>query len=199
MSENRRIPESRLGRFARLAAMGVRTGAGMLVDKRGTSAAEHAAEVLGNLRGLAAKVGQMASYVDGLVPEQHAPAFEASLKALRAQAPRSSAEAIRGLVEEELRAPIDTLFASWDDVPIASASIGQVHRARLPDGREVAVKVQHPGIQKAVESDLGSASILEGLAALGGARRFQSKEVLAVIKARFGEGLDYVLEGENIA
>src|ERR1700739_2086547 len=97
MSEDRRLPESRLGRFARLAAMGVRSGASMLVDRGGGSAGEHAAEVLGHPRGLAAKVGQMASYVDGLVPESHAPAFEASLKALRAQAPRSSPEAVRGL------------------------------------------------------------------------------------------------------
>jgi predicted unusual protein kinase regulating ubiquinone biosynthesis (AarF/ABC1/UbiB family) len=198
MSENRRIPESRLGRFARLAAMGVRTGAGMLVDKRGTSAAEHAAEVLGNLRGLAAKVGQMASYVDGLVPEQHAPAFEASLKALRAQAPRSSAQAIRALVEDELRAPIDTLFAEWDDVPIASASIGQVHRARLPDGREVAVKVQHPGIARAVESDLANASFLESFVGVLGGRRFDSRTLLEVVQTRFREELDYVREAGSI-
>ena len=79
MPEERSIPGSRLGRFARLAAMGVRSGASLLMDRGGGSAAEHAADVLGNLRGLAAKVGQMASYVDGLVPEQHAPAFEASI------------------------------------------------------------------------------------------------------------------------
>src|SRR5271169_1314212 len=114
MSEDRQLPGSRLGRLARLAAMGVRTGASMLVDRGGGAAADHAAEVLGNLRGLAAKVGQMASYVDGLVPEQQAPAFEASLKALRSQAPRSSSAAIRALVEEELGAPIDRLFVEWD-------------------------------------------------------------------------------------
>jgi len=198
MSENRRIPESRLSRFARLAAMGVRTGAGMLVDKRGTSAAEHAAEVLGNLRGLAAKVGQMASYVDGLVPEQHAPAFEASLKALRAQAPRSSPEAIRTLVEQDLKGPIDRLFSEWDDAPIASASIGQVHGARLPDGREVAVKVQHPGIARAVESDLANASFLESFVGVLGGRRFDSKTMLEVVQARFREELDYAREAESI-
>src|SRR6516164_558392 len=121
MAEERRLPESRLGRFARLAALGARAGASMIADRAGTAAAEQAAEVLGNLRGLAAKVGQMASYVDGLVPEEHAAAFETSLKALRAHAPRSSAAAIRGLVESELGQPVDRLFAAWDDVPIASA------------------------------------------------------------------------------
>jgi predicted unusual protein kinase regulating ubiquinone biosynthesis (AarF/ABC1/UbiB family) len=181
-----------------MAAMGVRTGAGMLMSKDGGSAAEHAADVLGHLRGLAAKVGQMASYVDGLVPEQHAAAFETSLKALRAQAPRSSPAAIRLLVEQELRGPIDTLFAEWSDVPIASASIGQVHRARLHDGSDVAVKVQHPGIAQAVESDLANAGLLESFVGVLGGKRFDTKTMLEVIKARFREELDYAHEAKNL-
>jgi predicted unusual protein kinase regulating ubiquinone biosynthesis (AarF/ABC1/UbiB family) len=198
MSEERKLPQGRISRFARLATTGVRAGAGLLFDRDATGTAKQAAEVLGTLRGLAAKVGQMASYVDGIVPEEHRQAYETALSTLRAQAPTSSLRAIRAAVEEDLGAPIGELFAEWDDDPIASASIGQVHRARLPDGTEVAVKVQHPGIQKAVESDLGSASILESLAAIGGARRFQTKEVLAVIKQRFREELDYALEAEHI-
>jgi predicted unusual protein kinase regulating ubiquinone biosynthesis (AarF/ABC1/UbiB family) len=198
MPEERPLPQSRLGRFARLAAMGVKTGAGMLVDRSGGSAAETAADVLGQMRGLAAKVGQMASYVDGLVPERHAAAFETSLKALRAQGPRSSSEAIRALVEEELGAPLDELFAEWDDVPIASASIGQVHRARLPAGREVAVKVQHPGISKAVESDLANASLLESFVGALGGKRFDTRAMFDVIRARFREELDYVHEAESL-
>lgn len=199
MASERSLPASRIGRLARLAAVGVRTGAGLLLDgKRATGAAEHAAEVLGNLRGLAAKVGQMASYVDGLVPEQHAGAFEATLKTLRAQAPRSSPEQIRALVQDELRAPIATLFSEWDDEPIASASIGQVHRARLHDGREVAVKAQHPGIARAVESDLANASLLESMVGALGGKRFDSKAMLDVMKARFREELDYAREAESL-
>jgi predicted unusual protein kinase regulating ubiquinone biosynthesis (AarF/ABC1/UbiB family) len=195
MSEEREIPKGRLGRLARVAAMSVRTGAGMLVNRDGGSAADHAAEVLGHLRGLAAKVGQMASYVDGLVPEQHAEKFEASLKALRAQAPRSSVHAIRAMVEKELGGPIDTLFHEWHDVPIASASIGQVHRATLKDGTTVAVKVQHPGIAHAVESDLANASLLESFVGSIGGKRFDTKTMLEVIQARFREELDYAHEG----
>src|SRR5438309_4562933 len=71
MDDEKKVPEGRFGRFARLAAMGVRTGAGMLVDRDGGGTAKNAAAVLGTLRGLAAKVGQMASYVDGVVPEAH--------------------------------------------------------------------------------------------------------------------------------
>jgi predicted unusual protein kinase regulating ubiquinone biosynthesis (AarF/ABC1/UbiB family) len=192
------IPKSRLGRLARFAAMGVRTGASMIANRDASPAAAHAAEVLGNLRGLAAKVGQMASYVDGLVPEQHADAFEASLKALRAQAPKSSASAIRAMVEEELKAPIDSLFAAWSDVPMASASIGQVHRATLPDGSEVAVKVQHPGIGHAVESDLANAGLLESIAGAFGGKRFDTKTMLEVIQLRFREELDYGHEAKNL-
>src|SRR5262245_38243977 len=165
MVERRRaIPAGRIGRVARLASLGARTGASLLVSRTGQGAAEHAAEVLGTLRGLAAKVGQMASYVDGVVPEAHRAAYESALRKLRDAAPTSSIAAIRTLVENELGAPIDRLFSEWSDEPFASASIGQVHRARLEDGRAVAVKVQHPGIDRAVESDLTNADVLRAMA-----------------------------------
>jgi len=193
MSDHSKIPEGRLGRLARLAGLGARTGASLLLSKKGQSAAEQAAEVLGNLRGLAAKVGQMASYVDGVVPEDHRDAYETALRSLRAAAPRSSPGAIRGVVEDELGAPIEQLFTRWDDTPLASASIGQVHRADV-DGRAVAVKVQHPGIGKAVESDLQNAGILEGMVGLAGGRKFNSKALLEEVRQRFREELDYTLE-----
>lgn len=198
------MPVGRLGRMAKLGALAIGAGASALLKRSNESAADQAAEVLGNLRGLAAKIGQMASYVDGLVPEDKRDAFEASLKVLRSQAPRSSAADIRRTVEEELGAPIDHLFDAWEDEPIASASIGQVHRARVRlagselDGLEVAVKVQHPGIRKAVENDLASASVLEGLGAMVGARRFDTKGNLAILRARFLEELDYGLEADRI-
>jgi predicted unusual protein kinase regulating ubiquinone biosynthesis (AarF/ABC1/UbiB family) len=198
VADDRNLPGSRLGRFARLAALGVRSGASIVLDRKGGSAAHHAAEVLGQLRGLAAKIGQMGSYVDGLVPEAQAEAFEASLQILRAQAPRSPTRAIRELVERELRAPVEELFLEWDDVPIASASIGQVHRARLHDEREVAVKVQHPGIARAVESDLANAQIIESFAGTLGGKRFNSRALLDVIRLRFREELDYVHEAESL-
>ncbi|HSO38019.1 MAG TPA: AarF/ABC1/UbiB kinase family protein [Labilithrix sp.] len=201
----KKVPGGRLGRIARLAKLGLQTGAGAVLGRHddGKAAADRAADVLGTMRGLAAKVGQMASYVDGLVPESKRDAFEASLKVLRAQAPRSSSAQIREVIESELGAPVDQLFASFDDVPIASASIGQVHRARLPDdvmgGIEVAVKVQHPGIRKAVDSDLANAGILESMGAMLGARRFDTKTQLAVLRERFREELDYALEARRLS
>lgn len=198
MTIEKKIPEGRLGRFVRLAGVGARTGVSLL---RGSSAAdvaaEKAAEMLGTLRGLAAKAGQMASYVDGMVPEAQRDAYETAMKSLRAAAPTSSPAAIRKTVEEELRAPIDKLFAEWDDKPFASASIGQVHRARLEDGREVAVKVQHPGIANAVESDLQNADVMGGMVATLGPKELDPKAVLAELRARFTEELDYELEARR--
>ncbi len=199
VDDERKVPQGRIGRLARLAAMGVKSGAGALLDRSGAGSAHHAAEVLGTLRGLAAKVGQMASYVDGIVPEGQRAAYEASMKALQAAAPKSSAAEIRACVEAELGAPIDRLFARWSDEPLASASIGQVHVAQLADGREVAVKVQHPGVVQAVESDLANAGILEGFVGALGGKRFETKKMFAVIRARFREELDYELEASRLA
>jgi predicted unusual protein kinase regulating ubiquinone biosynthesis (AarF/ABC1/UbiB family) len=198
MTNEKKIPEGRLGRFVKLASVGARTGVSLL---RGASAAdvaaEKAAEMLGTLRGLAAKAGQMASYVDGMIPEAQRDAYETAMKSLRAAAPTSSSAAIRKTVEEELHAPIDKLFVEWEDKPFASASIGQVHRARLEDGREVAVKVQHPGIANAVESDLQNADVMGGMVATLGPKELDPKAVLAELRARFTEELDYELEARR--
>ena len=198
MSDPRSIPVSRLGRLTRLASVGARAGVSLLGAGDGSAAAKHAAEVLGTLRGVAAKVGQMASYVDGIVPEGQREAYEGAMKSLRAQAPRSSPAEVRAVVERELGAPMDRLFARWDDVPLASASIGQVHRAVLDDGREVAVKVQHPGIAQAMESDLANAGVLQGFAGLAAGPRIDTKTIFEVIRTRMREELDYALEGERL-
>ena len=186
-----------MGRFVRLAGLGARTSASLLFSKSGESAAERAAEVLGTLRGVAAKLGQMASYVDGVVPEGQREAYEVALRKLRDQAPTSTSAEIRALVERELGAPISALFVDWEDQPVASASIGQVHRARLADGRVVAVKVQHSGIAKAVESDLENVGMLESVLGTVVGKGVNSRGVLNEIKARFREELDYGLEARR--
>jgi predicted unusual protein kinase regulating ubiquinone biosynthesis (AarF/ABC1/UbiB family) len=198
MDDERKLPTSRLGRFARLAAIGARAGASAVLGGGGKSAADQAAEVLGTMRGIAAKVGQMASYVDGVIPEGQRDAYEKAMSMLRAQAPRSSAAEVRAVIEEELGGEISSLFSEWDEAPIASASIGQVHRARLHDGREVAVKVQHAQIRKAVESDLSNAGMLESMVGMMGGKRLETKALLGVIRARFMEELDYELEAERL-
>jgi predicted unusual protein kinase regulating ubiquinone biosynthesis (AarF/ABC1/UbiB family) len=197
MSKDNDLPTGRLGRFVKLAGVGARASVDMLVSRGSEKVAERTAEVLGNLRGLAAKLGQTVSYVDGFVPETHRAVYEKALGALRTAAPRSSPEKIRALVESELQAPIEQLFAEWEEEPFASASIGQVHRARLSSGELVAVKVQHPGIDRAIESDLSNVSLLENFVGALGPRALNSGAVLEEVKTRFREELDYRLEAER--
>jgi predicted unusual protein kinase regulating ubiquinone biosynthesis (AarF/ABC1/UbiB family) len=197
MNDSRLLPPGRIGRIARLAAAGARLGAQRLRGGDETDSALHAVRVLGNLRGLATKVGQMASYVDGVLPAAQRDTYGAAMSALFRAAPASPPEAIRALVEDELGAPMDELFMHWSPDPIASASIGQVHRARLHDGTEVAVKVQHPGIRKALESDLANAGLLETLFGSYLGKGFNAAGVLAEARARFLEELDYALEARR--
>jgi predicted unusual protein kinase regulating ubiquinone biosynthesis (AarF/ABC1/UbiB family) len=197
MAKHRPLPTGRLGRVVRLAGVGARAGAGFLISKGGPDAAEYAAEMLGTLRGLAAKVGQTLSYVDGLVPEAQRETYERALGRLRDKTPRSAPEAIRKLMEDELGAPVGQLFRSFDEKPFASASIGQVHHATLRDGRPVAVKVQHPGIASAVESDLENASVMQGLVSTLGPKGINAKAAYDEVATRFREELDYELEAER--
>jgi len=197
MSKDSGVPTGRLGRFVKLAGVGARASVDLLARKGSEKVAERTAEVLGNLRGLAAKLGQTASYVDGFVPATHRGVYEKALGALRTAAPHSSREAIRALIETELGAPLERLFESFEEQPFASASIGQVHRATLPNGQAVAVKVQHPGIDDAIESDLSNVGLLEGFIGALGPRSLDSGAVLEEVKTRFREELDYRLEAER--
>jgi predicted unusual protein kinase regulating ubiquinone biosynthesis (AarF/ABC1/UbiB family) len=149
------------------------------------------------LRGLAAKVGQMASYVDGFVPDSQREAYERVLSGLQTATSTSPFPKVRARIEEELGATLEELFREFDPEPIASASIGQVHRARLPDGLEVAVKVQHPGIDVAIETDLTSAGTLTSLVSFLGPKAMDVQAIHREVAQRFREELDYRLEAER--
>jgi predicted unusual protein kinase regulating ubiquinone biosynthesis (AarF/ABC1/UbiB family) len=194
-----RPPTKRLSRLLRLAEVGARSGSALLYRRGAEGAARRTAEVLGNLRGLAAKVGQMASYVDGFVPEAQEELYQRTLATLQAAAPHSSPETARDLVESELGRTIAEAFRRWEAQPFASASIGQVHKAELHDGTLVAVKVQHAGIEEAVESDLSNIGLMEGLVSGLGPKSLNARAVFEVIRARFREELDYRLEASNVA
>jgi len=196
MSDDAKLPTGRLGRLARLARAGASGGMALLRNDSGGSV-DTAAKILGQLRGVATKVGQMASYVDGVIPEDRREAFESGMAKLRAAAPRSSTAQIRALVEEELRAPISARFSEWDDEPLASASIGQVHRARTLEGRAVAVKVQHHGIVEAMEADLKNAGLLDVMAKTFGLGKMEIGRLVQEARTRFREELDYSLEAER--
>jgi len=197
MAEETEVPTGRLLRLGRLAQVGARSGLSMLGRGDGSAAANRAVELLGNLRGLAAKVGQMASYVDGVVPDAQREAYEKALSALRNATAHSPFEKVRAVIETELGQPMAMLFAEFEQQPMASASIGQVHRARLHDGQEVVVKVQHPGIEAAIEADLKSTGTMAGMLAAVGMKAMDLQGVHGELAARFREELDYRLEAQR--
>ncbi len=197
LAADKRVPTGRSSRLLKLVGTTARSGLSLL-SKSPLASASNVAENLSQLRGLATKIGQMASYVDGLIPDTHQAVYEEKLKTLLSAAASSSAAEVEQLFTDELNRSPQSAFSKWESQPIASASIGQVHRAWLKDGTPVAVKVQHPGIAKALESDLSNAGLLEStLARAAGMRRFNSHEILAEIRTRFREELDYGLEARR--
>lgn len=197
MTDERKIPRGRLSRVATLARAGASSGLAMLRTKSASHTADKVAGMLGDLRGVATKVGQMASYVDGLIPPEHADTFERSMAKLRAAAPSSSVHDIRRTLQQELGDEPEALFSTWESQPLASASIGQVHRATLHDGRAVAVKVQHTGIAEAMEADLRNASLMDFGSRAFGFGKFEVGRLVDEAKARFREELDYGLEARR--
>ena len=149
-------------------------------------------EVLGNMKGALMKVGQMASYLDVGLPEP----TRASLAQLQANAPPMSPALAQSVIAAELGAPPDQLFEQWDPVPIAAASIGQVHRAITADGRACAVKIQYPGVAEAIAADLGSARmIFRALSVLFPG--LDPAPIVEELRQRLTEELDYEHEASN--
>jgi predicted unusual protein kinase regulating ubiquinone biosynthesis (AarF/ABC1/UbiB family) len=154
--------------------------------------AEQVVATLGQMKGALMKVGQLASFVDDGMPEP----VRQALSQLQQDVPPMSAELAAGVVREELGDSPERVFAEWDPVPIAAASIGQVHRAMTRDGRAVAVKVQYPGIADAVEADLANLDLAR-LAMPLFWRSLDAEAVTAEIRARLIEELDYEIEASN--
>ena len=167
------------------------------MERRQIEAAKQIVTVLGGMKGAAMKVGQVLSFMDvGLVPEQYREEFQAELAKLRDAAPTVSFDQMRVVIEDDLDAKLSETFSDFDDEPIAAASIGQVYRATLTDGRDVAVKVQYPGINDAVRADMKNLGILMRLVK----RITPQMDVQAVageIRERIVEELDYELEASN--
>ncbi len=166
------------------------------VSRRQAEAAEQILDVLGNMKGAAMKVGQVASFIDtGAFPDEFQERIQAKLAELRDSAPRVSFKQMRKVIEDELEAPLGELFAEFDEEAVAAASIGQVYRARLDDGRDVAVKVQYPGVAQAVRSDLQNLGLLMRVAKKI-APGMDAKAMTAEIRERLSDELDYEQEAQ---
>ena len=192
------------GMAARLAGDAAAAAGRYAGDRAGKSAArrlhENAAKTLrkqlGDMKGLPMKLGQMLSYIDDFVPAEHRDVYRETLRELQVRARPMLWESIEQLIIDELGKPVDDAFATFNREPIAAASIGQVYRATTHDGREVAVKVQYPGIADAVNNDLRNADAV--VRALSVALpRFDIEQTMADLTARLGEECDYTIEAKH--
>ncbi len=144
---------------------------------------------IGQLRGISMKVGQVMSYIDVALPDE----LRAALSVLQTHAHAMPAERVREILREELPDHASDLLVEMEAEPVAAASIGQVHRARLPDGTWVAVKVQYPEIEQAIRSDFKPAVLGTTIASLV----YPGAEVEGFIeeaRCRFLEECDYMHE-----
>jgi predicted unusual protein kinase regulating ubiquinone biosynthesis (AarF/ABC1/UbiB family) len=205
------LGQARLRRNAEVARLGARVGgryaagtarkvfAGaerrVAIDReRELRTAADVAQTLGQMKGALMKLGQMASYLDDGLPEH----LRAALAQLQHEAPPMAPELAARVIEAELGAPPTAVFVEWDPVPIAAASIGQVHRALWwdPDRQEeraVAVKVQYPGVAEAIEADLANADLLGAILAQA-FRGLDPGPLVGELRARIVEELDYERE-----
>lgn len=214
---DKHIPHGRIRRTMPLAGFTARAAGGRLVaglreragdkgavDRFHEKTAERYTELLGHSKGVLMKAGQIFSIADiashgyrQLSPYQNA------LTRLQADAPPMHPLLARQTLEEGLGRSVDELFCEFSDDPMAAASIGQVHRATLHDGRTVAVKVQYPGVAQAIKHDLSNAELMAtflrfatGIA--GPKPQLDHRQMADEVAARISEELDYRHEAANI-
>ena len=205
------IPQRRVARTARLASLplGVAGRATIGLGRRmtGRSAeditadlqartAEQLFTVLGELKGGAMKLGQALSVFEAALPEESAAPYREALTKLQEAAPPMPAATVHQVLDEQFGRSWPDRFTSFDDVPAAAASIGQVHKAVWADGREVAVKLQYPGAGPALLADFTQLSRLAWLFARL-SPGLEVKPLLAELKERVLEELDYTLEAQS--
>jgi predicted unusual protein kinase regulating ubiquinone biosynthesis (AarF/ABC1/UbiB family) len=206
----RRPTTSSVGRFVKLGGLMGRVGASVLTERavdfamagptkqmrRTENLVKNAArivETLGEMKGAAMKVGQMLSLHEGMLP----PEVAEVLRDLQQEAPRVPPEVMRYELEGSLGDKVDALFLEFDEKAYAAASIGQVHKARLHDGRRVAVKIQYPLIDEIVRADLKNLKRLLGsIFALFSDGDFEP--LWAEVRDHLLEELDYEHEAQNM-
>ena len=209
--ERNAVPRSSFRRGARLASLPLgfagRATVGLGRRLGGTPAeqvsvdlqqraAEQLFRVLGELKGGAMKFGQALSLFESMLPEEVAAPYRAQLARLQDAAPPMPTSRVHAVLTRELGGDWRQSFTSFDAFPAAAASIGQVHRATWHDGRTVAVKVQYPGADDALRSDLKQIGRLSKVVSplAGGV---DVSALVEELTARVSEELDYTLEGAS--
>lgn len=213
------VPRGRIRRTMPVAGFTARAAGGRVVaslrEKAGDAGAverfhertaERYVELLGHSKGVLMKAGQLMSMVDAAaVGAGELTPYQKALTRLQADAPPMDPALARRVLEAELGRPAGELFAEFSSEPMAAASIGQVHRATLHDGRRVAVKIQYPGVAQAIRDDLSNTELLStvfrfaaGAAGSLGAALPDIGDAAAEISARISEELDYRQEAAHI-
>ncbi len=215
MADDSKIPKGRLRRSAKLGSIAGVQGARYAgtkaanvgrsedagkerLEQRHLETAMKMVGALGQMKGAAMKLGQFASFIDTeFLPEEYREIYQEQLAKLRTSAPPMPWEKVEKVLDEEWDGePVSELFAEFEQEAFAAASIGQVHRAELLDGRRVAVKIQYPGIAEALDADLRNAGTIVRLArAL--APGLDAKAIAHEIRERVMEELDYEYEAQN--
>lgn len=193
-----RVISGRLGRLSRLAGMAPRAGLALArgvtgLDAEGAGLGAVLSDTLGKLKGGSLKLGQLLAQVGDDMPA----GARLRLGELYAEAPPLSPDAVIGLLESELGAPVDTLYARFEREPFAAASLGQVHAAWSDDGTPLAVKIQYPGVEEALAHDLELLAGAVGTASLGGALLDARGWLVALRDATLGE-LDLGAEASRL-
>lgn len=206
--KGQKVPSGRVGRLWKLGRMSAKVAASTVAGRAGDllgmrkedpqetfeRSARHMVEAMGELKGASMKIGQLLSADPELAPA----GFGEALAELQSSAPPMTWETINQQLEKALDRPMEAVFRSFDPEPLGAASIGQVHRAVLEDGREVAVKIQYPGVIEALDSDLKTLkSMMVYARAVANKERVETwaNEVRELIL----QEADYMAEAANLA
>ncbi len=204
------LRRARLARTARVWRLSARRGADWTahrVRRAGASderkaeldtrfvirSAEDAARELGQMKGAMMKIGQLLGFILEGLPED----AQRALATLQADAPPMAPGLAASVVRRELGQEPERLFRRWTAEPAAAASVGQVHRAVLRDGRSVAVKVQYPGVDTAIQADLDNAEVLYGLFSAFALKGLDVHALVDELRERMGDELDYRIEAAH--
>ena len=205
-----KVPSSRLSRLAKLGSLATRVASGMVAEGAKQLATGHrpkvseliltpanvkrVADQLADLRGAAMKVGQLLSMDGGdLLP----PALTELLSRLQANAKPMPISQLNHSLEQQWGADWQQQFSQFSFYPIAAASIGQVHKATTQDGRQLALKIQYPGINKSIDSDVDNVTTLLNISGLI-PKELDVSELLDEAKKQLHAEADYLLEAQYV-